>query len=165
MTDESIRGFSLPGEVDGRGLRIGIVRASWNAKVVELLEEGAVEVLLASGVKKEDIITEYVAGSYEVPFAVQLLLEKTNVDAVIALGCLIKGETMHFEYISEAVTHALMRLGLDHKKPVIYGVLTVLNEEQAEARCGMLADSVHGNEAREWAKTAVRQCNVMQKYQ
>ncbi|KAF4688309.1 lumazine synthase [Perkinsus olseni] len=89
---------------------------------------------------------------------------KTEVDAVIALGCLIKGETMHFEYISEAVTHGLMRLGLDYKKPVIYGVLTVMNEEQAKARCGLLGDSVHHNEAREWAKTAIRQCNIAQKY-
>ncbi|KAF4656090.1 lumazine synthase, partial [Perkinsus olseni] len=141
MAEESIRGFALPGEVDGTGLKIGIVRSSWNAKVMECLEEGARDVLVNCGVKEEDIITECVAGAYEIPFTVQLLLEKTEVDAVIALGCLIKGETMHFEYISEAVTHGLMRLGLDYKKPVIYGVLTVMNEEQAKARCGLLGDS------------------------
>ncbi|KAF4667589.1 lumazine synthase [Perkinsus chesapeaki] len=152
----SIRGFALPGEVDGTNLKIGIVRSSWNAKVVESLEQGALDVLVQCGVKKDDIITEYVAGAYEIPYAVQVLLEKTKVDAVIAIGCLIKGETMHFEYISEAVTHGLTRLCLDYKKPVIYGVLTVLTEEQAKARCGLLGESSHGNEARDWAKTAIR---------
>merc|ERR1712061_922629 len=96
----------------------------------------------------KDIIVEQVAGSYEIPSAAQVLLESGSFHGVICIGCLIKGETMHFEYINEAVTQGIMRLNLDYKTPVIYGILSVLNEEHARARSG-LDDKGH-NSGTDW---------------
>merc|ERR1719352_567407 len=85
----------------------------------------------------DDITIEHVAGSYEIPAAAQVLLESGRYDGVICIGCLIKGESMHFEYINEAVAQGIMRLNLDYKAPVIYGIVSALNEDQAKARSGV----------------------------
>jgi len=95
-----------------------------------------------------------VPGSYELPLAARLLLDTGRVDAVIAIGCLIKGETMHFEYICEAVSQGIMRLNLESRVPVIFGVLACLTEEQARARAGLSGS--HGNHGKEWAQTALK---------
>eukprot|EP00435_Cladocopium_sp_Y103_P035909 s2150_g9.t1 len=131
---KTIRGLDLP-TFDGAGLHIGIVSARWNSVVCENLVAGAVEALKSCNVT--DITTEYVAGSYEIPQAAQVMLESGKFDGIICIGCLIKGGTMHFEYISEAVTQGIMRLNLDYKRPVIYGILGCLNEEQAKERAGV----------------------------
>ncbi|CAE8605656.1 unnamed protein product, partial [Polarella glacialis] len=121
---KTIRGLDLPA-FDGTGLRIAIVSARWNSIVCESLVHGAVEAMKTCNVT--DITVEFVAGAYEIPGAAQVLLESKKFHGVICIGCLIKGETMHFEYISEAVTQGIMRLNLDYKTPVIYGILGVLN--------------------------------------
>merc|ERR1719439_75074 len=103
-----------------------------------------------------DITVEYVAGSYEVPAAAQVMLETGLYDGLICIGCLIKGESMHFEYINEAVTQGVMRLNLDYKVPVIYGILSVLNEDQAKARSGL--DGQGHNSGKDWGITCVESC-------
>merc|ERR1719313_366534 len=108
-----------------------------------------------------DITVESVAGSYEVPCAAQLLLESKKFDAVICIGCLVKGETMHFEYICEAVSQGVMRLNLDYKVPVIYGVLSVLTEQQAKDRAGVGAGH---NSGKDWGNTAVESALLRKKY-
>lgn len=156
----SIRGLDLP-SFDGRGLKIAIVSARWNAVVCRSLVDGAKDAMLGCGVT--DITVEYVAGSYEVPAAAQVLLESSRgFDGVICIGCLIKGETLHFEYISEAVSQGLMRLNLDYKVPVIYGLLHVLDEEQAKARAG-LGGAGH-NSGRDWGITCVESCLLKRRY-
>merc|ERR1719218_191564 len=120
------------------------------------------EALKACNVQSEDITLEHVAGSYEVPFGAQVLLGTKKFDAVVCIGCLIKGATMHFEYICEAVTQGIMRLGLDYKKPVIFGVLAVLTEEQAKERAGLVG--THGNSGTDWGVTAVESCVLKKKY-
>jgi len=128
--------------------------------VCEALVAGAKQSLASCGVT--DITVEYVAGSYEIPAAAQVILETGQFDGLICIGCLIKGETMHFEYINEAVTQAVMRLNLDYKVPVIYGVLSTLNEDQAKARSGV--DGAGHNSGIDWGITCVESCLLKKRY-
>ncbi|CAL1167315.1 unnamed protein product [Cladocopium goreaui] len=143
---KTIRGLDLP-TFDGAGLHIGIVSARWNSVVCENLVAGAVEALKSCNVT--DITTEYVAGSYEIPQAAQVMLESGKFDGIICIGCLIKGGTMHFEYISEAVTQGIMRLNLDYKRP-------------AKERAGV--DGAGHNSGKDWGITAVESCLLTKKY-
>jgi len=155
----SIRGLDLP-TLDGSGLKIGIVSARWNKRVCESLVAGAKEAMQSCNV--QDITVEHVAGSYEIPAAAQVLLESGRYDGVICVGCLIKGESMHFEYINEAVSQGVMRLNLDYKVPVIYGILSVLNEDQAKARSGL--DGAGHNSGTDWGITCVESCLLKRRY-
>jgi 6,7-dimethyl-8-ribityllumazine synthase len=106
-----------------------------------------------------------VPGSYELVYGAKALIASSNVDAVLCIGCLIKGDTMHFEYICEAVTQGIMRLNVDSSPalnptnvPVIFGVLAVLNEEQAKARAGLLPGK--HNHGVEWAVSALQMAAI-----
>jgi len=158
---KTIRGLDLP-IFDGSGLKIGIVSARWNSPVTGSLVAGCKEALLACGVKEADITVEFVAGSYEIPYAAQVLLESKRFHGIVCIGCLIKGETMHFEYISEAVTQGIMNLNIQYKTPVIYGILGCLNEEQAKARAGV--DGAGHNSGKDWGFTVVESCLLKKKY-
>ena len=103
-----------------------------------------------------------VAGAFELPFATKHLLEQESFDAAISSGVLIKGSTMHFEYIADAVSHGLMRVGLDCSVPVIFGVLTCLNEEQALERAGISGSHSH-NHGLDWATTAIEMAQLKTK--
>eukprot|EP00397_Hematodinium_sp_SG-2012_P068382 GEMP01110723.1.p1 GENE.GEMP01110723.1~~GEMP01110723.1.p1 ORF type:complete len:168 (+),score=49.59 GEMP01110723.1:33-536(+) len=161
MTD-GLRGIKELNGLDASGLRIGIVASTWNAIIVDTLLDACKKRLEELGA---EVIVERVSGAYELPCVVQAMLVPDRcspLDAVVAIGCLIKGETMHFEYICEAVTQGLMRLNMDHKTPVIYGVLNVLSEDQAKGRAGLLANTSNGGT--EWANAAVQSCMVLSKY-
>ena len=134
---------------NGVGLKIGIVVARWNSEYTYSLRDACTQALLDSGVADADVKIVEVPGSYEVAFAAKHLVQK-GVDAVIAIGCLIKGETMHFEYICEAVTQGIMHLNTHTDVPVIFGVLACMNEEQARARS--IGEHNHGYG---WGQTAV----------
>eukprot|EP00931_Biecheleriopsis_adriatica_P100730 TRINITY_DN75983_c0_g1_i1.p1 TRINITY_DN75983_c0_g1~~TRINITY_DN75983_c0_g1_i1.p1 ORF type:complete len:395 (-),score=67.67 TRINITY_DN75983_c0_g1_i1:81-1211(-) len=155
----SIRGLDLP-SFDGSGLKIGIVSARWNGVVCRNLVAGAKEAMESCNVR--DITIEYVAGSYEIPAAAQVMLESGKFDGIVCIGCVIKGQSMHFEYVSEAVTQGIMRLNLDYKVPVIYGILSVLSEEQAKERSG-LGGAGH-NSGKEWGVTCVESCLLKKRY-
>ncbi|MCB9798283.1 6,7-dimethyl-8-ribityllumazine synthase [Candidatus Nomurabacteria bacterium] len=137
-------------DFDGASLKVGIVAARWNDEITLSLVEGCKDALRECGVLEENITGLFVPGSFELPMGAKHLLEATDVDVVIAVGCLIKGETMHFEYICDAVSHGLMKLNLDSGKPVIFGVLTCLTEEQAKSR-----SQGENNHGIGWGKTAV----------
>lgn len=139
---------------DGSALRIGIVHARWNKKIIDNLVKGAKERLLYFGVKEENIFIESVPGSFELPFATKSYAKQHKLDAVIPIGVLIKGSTMHFEYICDSVTKQLMRLNFDLGIPVIFGVLTCITEEQAEARAGLIEGKMH-NHGEDWGAAAV----------
>ena len=134
--------------LNGVGLKVLIVHARWNAWIIKELVAGVNSSLVANNVS--EIVTVSVPGSWELPFAVTRLAK--DYDAVIAVGVLIKGETMHFEYISESVSHGLMRAGLDSGIPVIFGVLTCLSEGQAKNRAGFEGGHNHGLD---WGNAAV----------
>lgn len=115
---------------------IGIVVARWNEEITEALLLGAIQALENAGIARRAIKVRHVPGSFELPLAAQQFANQRSVSGVICLGCLIKGDTPHFEYISEAVAHGLMQVGLKFSKPVLFGVLTTLTHQQALDRAG-----------------------------
>lgn len=139
---------------DGQPYRVGIVVADWNKEVTYALCAGAHTTLVARGVKEENIEIMHVPGSYELTFGAQLLLEHSGCDAVICIGCVIQGETRHFDFICEAVANGLTNLSLQERRPVIFSVLTTNNMEQALERAG----GKHGNKGVEGAITALHMC-------
>ena len=141
----------------GDGLNIGIVISEWNDEITKKLAEGAISTLTDNGVDKDNIFIEYVPGSFELPLGAKflfnsLLSEDIELDAVICLGCVIQGETRHFEFICQAVSQGIMQLGISLNLPIIFGVLTTENLEQAQARAG----GKHGNKGVEAAVTALK---------
>ena len=131
-----------------------LVKTEWNAAIVDELEKGCREQLLESGVSQ--VITVTVPGAVEIPFAIRRSWEKAGKkkkpDAFVALGCVIRGDTPHFDYVCRSVTDGVTQLNLQLPVPVIFGVLTVENEQQALDRTG----GVQGHKGREAAQTAVR---------
>lgn len=136
---------------NGSALKIGVVWTQWNPKIVGPLLSGCRKALFDAGVKAQHVTEISVPGSFELPFAAKKLIDsKKKFDAIVVLGCLIKGETMHFEYIADAVAHGLMELNVDEDVPVVFGVLTCLNEKQAKAR-----STGKNNHGYFWGQTAV----------
>ena len=132
--------------------RFGIVVAEWNPAITDALYQGAMESLLAHGALPENIIEYYVPGSFELTSGADLLLKTRKLDAVICLGCVIQGETRHFDFICNAVANGLSNVALKYSKPVIFGVLTTDNQQQAVDRAG----GKHGNKGVEGAVTAIK---------
>lgn len=133
-------------------LRIAIVTAEWNEAITGALYQGAYQSLLAHGVKKSHIISKQVPGSFELTLGALWLAEQKEIDAVICLGCVIQGETPHFDYICQAVANGITQVNVKTRKPVIFGVLTTLNQKQAEERAG----GKYGNKGEEAALTALK---------
>lgn len=132
--------------------KIGIVVSEWNDQVTESLYSAALETLLKHGVKKDNIYRKNVPGSFELTLGAQWLAEIKDIDAVICLGCVIQGETRHFDFICDAVAHGITKVGLKFNKPVIFGVLTPNTLQQALDRAG----GKHGNKGDEAAITAIK---------
>lgn len=132
--------------------KVAIVVAEWNEDITEALYEGAVQSLLASGIRKSNIIRKTVPGSFELSLGGLWMAERKDIHAVICLGCVIQGDTPHFDYICQAVAYGVTEAGLKTKKPVIFGVLTTLNRQQALERAG----GKLGNKGKEAAITAIR---------
>jgi 6,7-dimethyl-8-ribityllumazine synthase len=132
-------------------MRFGIVVAEWNGEVTEALLKGAVQTLRKAGCADHNILIKYVPGTFELPLGAQFFAEYSDVDAVIALGCVIQGETRHFDFICSGATQGLMQLQIAWNMPIAFGVLTTQNMEQAMARAG----GEHGNKGDEAAVTAI----------
>jgi 6,7-dimethyl-8-ribityllumazine synthase len=132
--------------------RIAIVVAEWNEDITEALYESAVASLTDNGVKKTNITRKNVPGSFELSLGGLWMAQQKNIDAVICLGCIIQGDTPHFDYICQAVAYGVTEAGLKTGKPVIFGVLTTLNKLQALDRAG----GKLGNKGEEAAITAIK---------
>jgi len=130
----------------------GIVVAEWNAGITNALYKGAYESLLEHGALAENIFTYTVPGSFELTSGADFLLKNSKLDAVICLGCVIQGETRHFDFICNAVANGLTNVAIKYSKPVIFGVLTTDNQQQATDRAG----GKHGNKGIEGAVTAIK---------
>jgi len=137
---------------DATDLRIGIVVSDWNNDITHALLEGAVNTLLRHGVKPGEIIVKHVPGSFELTLGAQFIAEYEDTDAVICLGCVIQGETPHFNYICQGVTQGITQLNLEYNIPFIFGVLTTDNHQQAADRAG----GKLGNKGDEAAVTAIQ---------
>lgn len=140
--------------------KIGIVVSEWNPTVTDALKQGAIESLLEHGVTESNITVHNVPGSFELPLGAAMLLDADDeLDGVICLGCVIQGETRHFEFISQAVAQGAMRVGLDYEVPVVFGVLTCDTMEQALDRSG----GKHGNKGVEGAYTVLKMIELQRK--
>jgi len=141
--------------------RFGIVVAEWNSKITGALYGGAYECLIENGVIEDHIFTYSVPGSFELTSGADILLKSKNLDAVICLGCVIQGETRHFDFICAAVANGITNVAIKYAKPVIFGVLTTDNEQQAEDRAG----GKHGNKGVEAAVTAIKMADLANQLQ
>lgn len=146
---------------DSSDISIGVVVAEWNEEITNALLEGAVKTMAEMGVKKYNIHIHYVPGSFELPMGAKLLAKNNDVDAIICLGCVIQGETRHFEFISNAVANGITNVGLQTDIPVVFGVLTTDNYQQALERAG----GKHGNKGDEAGATAVKMVELKRKLQ
>lgn len=136
-----------------------IVVAEWNAQITENLYKGAYQTLLKLGAKADNIITIKVPGTFELPLGAQVAIEKNrNIHAVICLGSVIQGETKHFDFVCQAASQGIKDVGLKYNKPVVFGVLTDNNLQQAIDRSG----GKHGNKGDEAAVTAVKMAALFQ---
>jgi 6,7-dimethyl-8-ribityllumazine synthase len=136
-----------------RNIKIAIVVSEWNEIITNALKEGALAFLREHGIANHQIRVHTVPGSFELPYAASAILDADlEIDGVVCLGCIIQGETRHFEFISQAVANGIMRASLDTNIPVIFGVLTCDTIEQAQDRAG----GKHGNKGVEAAYTCLK---------
>ncbi len=141
---------------DGSSFHIGIAVAEWNEQVTKPMLEGALKLLLEHGVAEEHITVKWVPGTFELPLAAQWLAEDGKNDAVITIGCVIQGETRHFDFICDSCANATQQVALKTNKPIIFGVLTTDNLQQALDRSG----GKHGNKGDEAAVTALKMLGI-----
>lgn len=139
--------------------KVAIAVSEYNEEITFALRDGAIETLKQYGVKEKNIIVEYVPGAYELPLAAQWLYEYTKADAVISLGCVVKGDTDHDIYINNAVSQAIMKLGLETDLPFVFGVITPNTQQQAKERAG----GKHGNKGIECAVAALKMLELKNK--
>jgi 6,7-dimethyl-8-ribityllumazine synthase len=137
-------------------MKFAIVYAEWNSEVTNALRNGAMRTLLKNGADKKNITTHAVPGSFELTLGAQYAAEQTKADAIICLGCVIQGETRHFDFICDAVAHGITQLNIKYNKPFIFGVLTPQNQQQAMDRAG----GKHGNKGDEAAVTAIKMLHL-----
>lgn len=136
--------------------KFGIVVAEWNEQVTESLYSGAYQTLINAGAVRDNIERMNVPGTFELSLGGQWMAERKDIDAVICLGCVIQGETRHFDFICDAVANGITTVNLKYNKPVIFGVLTTDNMKQALDRAG----GKHGNKGDEAAATAIKMLEV-----
>ena len=141
------------GDLDGKGLRVGIVQARFNESITRALAEACVAELQALGVAADDIDRLQVPGALEIPLALQALAERGGYDALVALGCVIRGETYHFELVANESAAGVSRVSLDYKLPVANVILTTENVEQAVAR--------QDEKGRDAARVVVEMANLL----
>jgi 6,7-dimethyl-8-ribityllumazine synthase len=148
-----------PAKVPDAGeFRFGIVVSDWNSEITFALLEGAVKTLQKHGALSDNILVKHVPGSFELTLGAQMIAESEDVDSIICLGCVIRGETPHFTYICQGVTMGITQLNIDYNIPFIFGVLTTENLQQAKDRAGGRL----GNKGDEAAVTAIKMA-VLQK--
>ncbi len=139
-------------KIDLSKKKFAIVVAEWNTEITEALFDGAYQALRKLGVKKSGILRKNVPGTFELTLGGLWMAEEKNIDAVICIGCVIQGDTPHFDYICQSVAYGITEVNIKTRKPVIFGVLTTLNKKQALERAG----GKLGNKGEEAAVTAVK---------
>ena len=136
--------------------RYAIVVADWNSEITYAMAQGAIDTFSKHGVDEENIDVIHVPGTVELTYGAARVMKEERVDAVVVIGCVIQGETPHFDYVCQSVTQGVSMLNAQGKVPVIFSVLTVLDKQQALDRCG----GKLGNKGVEGAYTAIRMANL-----
>lgn len=152
MSTKNLSNYDRSQLPDVQTMRIGIVVSEWNNDITDNLLRGAMETLTECGASLDHLKIIYVPGSFELPSGAQMLLENSSVEAVITLGCVIRGETPHFDFVCQTCADGVKDVALKYKKPVIFGVLTDNTLEQSRARSG----GNLGNKGVEAAVTAIK---------
>lgn len=156
--NHNLSDYDINSVPSAEGMKIGIVVAEWNENITAALLEGAVATLKKHGVADKDIKIMTVPGSFELIYGASQMV-KSDVDGVIAIGCVIRGDTPHDRYICQGTTYGLSRLNATQDKPVIYGLITTLDMQQAEDRAG----GKMGNKGDECAVTAIKMIDFKRK--
>ena len=151
-SDKNLSDYKKEQMPDAKEMSFGIVTAEWNEEITSALYKGCFDTLVEHGALEKNIYSIWVPGTFELPVGARMLANSYKVDAVICIGCVIKGDTSHNEYINMSVATALQQLGIATGKPFIFGVLTPNDQQQAIDRAG----GVHGNKGIEAAVTALR---------
>lgn len=146
---------------DASEMRFGIIVTEWNRHITDRLLQGAADELKARGVAESNITIKRVPGSFELIYAAAQLAKFGHVNGIIIIGCVIRGDTPHFDYICQGVTQGIAALNAQGDIPVIFGLLTVNNHEQAEERAGGRL----GNKGQEFALTAIKMVDYAWKLQ
>ena len=147
----------LEGKLDGNGKKFGIVVSRFNAFIAERLLEGALDTLVRSGVKDDDIVIARVPGAYEIPLVAQKMAATKKYDAIICLGVVIRGATPHFDFVANEAAKGIAVVSMEFNLPVMFGVLTTDSIEQAIERAGSKA----GNKGSDCAAAAIEMINLM----
>jgi 6,7-dimethyl-8-ribityllumazine synthase len=147
----------IEGNLSAKGLKVAIVVGRFNDFISERLVDGAVDTLLRSGAADGDIVVVKVPGSFEIPVAAKTLARGGEYDAILCLGCVIRGATPHFEYVAGEAAKGVARVSLDFETPISFGIITAENLEQAIERAGTKS----GNKGRDAALTAIEMANLL----
>ena len=154
MQNNTFKKINIQEKVNFKNKKIAIVQARFNPAITDLLAEGARQALLDSGVLQKNIDLIQAPGSFEIPFLCQQLALTKKYSGIVTVGAIIKGETAHFDYIAKAVTEGILRVSLDYKLPISFGVITTYNLKQAQAR------SEKNNKGREAALALIETLNA-----
>lgn len=154
---QNLSSYDFDSVPDASEMSFGIVVAEWNKNITEALLEGACNTLERHGVKAGNIVVTRVPGSFELTFAAKQLADHKEINAVIVLGCVVRGDTPHFDYVCDSVTQGITELNLMYDIPFIFGLLTTDNMQQAEDRAG----GIHGNKGDECAISAIKMCDFV----
>lgn len=152
MATKNLSEYDLNSVPSAQGMKFGIVVAEWNYQITGALAQGALNTLIKHGANEENITIKYVPGTFELTLGGQLMAEYSQADAVILIGCVIQGETRHFDFICDGITKGTTDLNIKYNKPFIFGILTTDNEQQALDRAGGRL----GNKGDEAAVTAIK---------
>ena len=158
---QNLSAYDFDSIPDASDMTIGIVVSEWNTNITEKLLIGAINTLEKHGVKPENIITRRVPGSFELTFGAKRLAESKELNAIIIFGCVVKGDTPHFDYVCSGVTQGITELNLMYDIPFIFGLLTTDTMEQSEDRAG----GKYGNKGDEAAITAIKMIDFACKLQ
>ena len=148
----NLSAYDIASVPDASTMKFGIVVSEWNENITAALLHGAKETLLRHGAKPENIIVHTVPGSFELIYGSAKFVQSAQVDAVIALGCVVRGDTPHFDYVCAGTTQGIAALNTQASMPVIFGLITTDTMQQAEDRAG----GIHGNKGDECAVTAIK---------
>ncbi|MCK5169011.1 MAG: 6,7-dimethyl-8-ribityllumazine synthase [Bacteroidales bacterium] len=149
---KNLSDYDIKSAPSAKEMKFGIVTAEWNEEITNALLKGAYDTLIKHGAKEENILKKYVPGTVELTLGAQFMAEYADLDAIICLGCVIQGETRHFDFVCQSITHGITELNMEYNIPFIFGVLTTDNLQQAKDRAG----EKHGNKGDEAAATAVK---------
>ncbi len=155
MATTDLSAYDFEQVPDASDYTFGIVVSEWNPEITTALLEGCISTLTKHGAKEDNIVVKHVPGSFELTHGAKMVAENEEVDAVIVLGCVVRGGTPHFDYVCQGVTYGMSELNLSYDIPFIFGLLTTDDMQQALDRAG----GVHGNKGDEAAVTAIKMCH------